>query len=326
LLWSREVARPWKFREQDVPELAGRCALVTGAASGIGFETARALAQHGAEVLLVDRNEEAGRAAAHRIQAMQPGASVRFCPLDLGCQRAVREFAAALVSDGRPLDLLINNAGIQPISQRRTTTDGFELTFGIGHLGHFALTCGLMPLLSAAERARVVTVSSFVHKSGRFDWDDLQMARGYFSQRAYNQTKLANLIFARELNRRLEATRSPVRSLAAHPGVARTGIGANRAQLGRFDALDHLITAILAVVMPVLGQPAQAGALPTLFAATSPHAQGGGFYGPGGAGEMRGPPREAAVSPYAQDLAVARRLWAISEELTGVRYEGLASD
>jgi NAD(P)-dependent dehydrogenase (short-subunit alcohol dehydrogenase family) len=313
-----------RWTEQDIPELTGRRALVTGAASGIGFETARALAQHGAEVLLLDRDVEGGHAAVKRIEALRPGTLTRFVPLDLAHQREIREGAARLLAEGRPLDLLINCAGIQPLSRRLTTADGFELTFGIGHLGHFALTGQLLPLLRAAPRARVVTVSSMVHGQGSFDWDDLQVTRGYGTQRPYNQTKLANLLFARELHRRLEASGSTVQSLVAHPGVARTGIGEHRRRLGAFGPIDHLITGILAVVFPVLGQPAQAGALPTLYAATAPEAHGGGHYGPDGLFGMTGAPTLATVSPKGDDLAAARQLWARSEALTGVRYDGLA--
>lgn len=312
-----EKRKAW--RELEIPPLTGR-ALVTGAASGIGFETSRALAERGAQLLLVDRNETAGQAAAERIRQLTPKAQVLFMPLDLGSLEAIRNFTAGLLTQGQPLDWLINCAGLQPISQRRTTQDGFELTFGVGHLGHFALTGLLLPLLWAAKAARVVTVSSVVHGQGRIDWDDLQLARSYGSQRAYNQTKLANLLFARELQRRLSDSGSRVLSLAAHPGVARTGIGAARQRLGSFGPQDHLVSAILLLVMPLLGQPARKGALPVLYAATSPEVKGGGFYGPKGFGELRGPPGAAKVHPLAQNAQTAQQLWERSEALTGVHY------
>lgn len=303
------------WSEEDIPRLDGLRALVTGGASGIGADTARALAEHGARVIIADRDEAGAKATAGRI-----GRGVEVRPLDLSSLAEVRRFAEGLLSEGGKIDLLINNAGIQPLSERRLSADGYELTFAIGHLGHFLLTALLWPLLEASEAARVVTVSSMVHSRGSFDWDDLQMERGYSSQRPYNQTKLANLLFARELQRRLEARSSPVRSLAAHPGVARTSIGDNRARLGRYHLGDYAVSAILRVVMPVLGQPASMGALPTLYAATSPEAKGGGFCGPQGFGGMKGPPGPVTPKLPADELSVARRLWEVSERLTGTSF------
>ena len=309
-----------KWSEADIPDLSGQRILVTGGASGIGFEAARALAQHGAEVLLVDRNEQAGHAALARIRALKPDARLAFLPLDLSHLQAVKDFAAALIAEGKPLDVLINNAGIQPIAERRVSADGFELTFAIGHLGHFTLTALLWPLLEAAPAPRVVTVSSMVHGQGRLDWDDLQMTGGYSSQRAYNQTKLANLLFARELQRRIDQAGSRVRSIAVHPGVAQTSIGANRKQLGRFRLGDYLVSLVLSVVMPFLGQPAAAGALPTMYAAAAPEAKGGGFYGPDGFGEMKGAPKPATIKPVGQDMNAGARLWRVTAQLAGVAF------
>ncbi len=310
-----------QWNEQDIPNLRGKRVLVTGAASGIGYEAARALAQHGAEVLIADRNETAGRAAVDRIRALRRSARVRFLPLDLSRLQAVRDFAAAMVTEGRPLDVLVNNAGITSIRERQVSADGYELTFAIGHLGHYVLTGLLLPLLKAAPQPRVVTVSSVVHGRGWFDWDDLQMERRYDPQRAYQQTKLANLLFAREFQRRIDRADGRILSIAAHPGVARTAIGASRRNLGALRAGDHLVSAVLAVVMPFLGQPASAGALPTLYAAVSPAAKGGGFYGPDGFGEMKGAPRAAKVRAAARDDETAARLWRATEELTGLRYK-----
>jgi NAD(P)-dependent dehydrogenase (short-subunit alcohol dehydrogenase family) len=309
-----------KWTENDIPDLEGQRILVTGAASGIGYEAARALAQHGAEVLLADKNAAAGRAAVEKIRALRADAKVKFLPLDLGSLESVREFAAALVAKGKPLDVLINNAGIQPISERRTSADGFELTFAIGHFGHYVLTGLLLPLLNKAPAPRVVTVSSMVHGRGRLDWKDLQMEKGYEAQRAYNQTKLANLLFAREFQRRIDKAGGKIRSIAVHPGVARTAIGANRKNLGQFKRGDYVVSALLSLVMPFLGQPAAAGALPTLYAAASPDAEGGGFYGPDGFGEMKGSPKAAMVKPAAQDMAAAKKLWDVTEKITGLRY------
>lgn len=308
--------RDWT--ECDIPDLSGKTALITGGASGIGFAAARVFARRHAHVIIADRNEAASMAARRRICEDCPGSRIEYRWLDLANLTAVKSFAGALLKTQMPIDILINNAGIQPIADRRTSVDGFELTFGIGHLGHFALTSRLMPLLKAARAARVVTVSSLVHGKGFFDWKDLQMERGYAAQRAYNQTKLANLLFARELHRRLAGIGSPIRSVAVHPGIARTAIGANRGQLGKFRAGDHLVSVVLAMVMPILGQSAEKGALPTLYGATSAEAVGGGFYGPGGMGETRGPPAPAKVKEGARDMLAASRLWQASENLVGL--------
>lgn len=309
-----------KWDESDIANLSGRRALVTGAASGIGFETARALALHGAHVIVVDRNTQAGCAAVERIKALRPDVQVEFRALDLADLAQVKAFGSKMVAEGAPLDLQINNAGIQPISSRLTSVDGFELTFAIGHLGHFALTAQLYPLVAAAPAGRIVTVSSLVHGSGKFDWNDLQMEKNYNSQRAYNQTKLANLLFARELQARIDQRGDKVKSVAAHPGVAQTSIGANRKSLGAFQLGDHLVSLALSLVMPFLGQPAPQGALPTLYAATSEAVTGGGFYGPDGPGEMKGSPAPATVKPAARDPRVASRLWAATEQLTSTRF------
>lgn len=308
------------WNESDIPDLSDKRILITGGASGIGLEAARTLARRGAELILADKNEQAGALMSSQIAEETPGARARFLPLDLGRLGAVHDFAAALLAEGRPIDILINNAGIQPISERRTSADGFELTFGIGHIGHFALTGLLLPLVESGSEPRIVTVSSLVHGQGWFDWNDLQMERGYKSQRAYNQTKLANLLFAQELQRRIGKSGRKVSSIAVHPGVARTSIGANRKQLGQFRLGDHMVSAILSVVMPWLGQSAADGALPTLYGATAPHARGGGFYGPGGFGEMKGAPGPARIKPAGQDEQAATRLWTQSEDWTGVRY------
>jgi NAD(P)-dependent dehydrogenase (short-subunit alcohol dehydrogenase family) len=296
---------------------------VTGAASGIGYEAARGMAQHGAEVLLADRNEKGGAEALVKIRALRADAKVSFLPLDLSSQKAVREFAAKLVAEGKPLDILVNNAGIQPISERRTSSDGFELTFGIGHLGHFTLTALLFPLLLMSPAPRVVTVSSLVHRLGTFDWNDLQMERGYFSQRPYNQTKLANLLFARELQRRARAAGLNLLSVAVHPGVSRTNIGASRKNLGKYHLHDHIISVVLGAVMSAFGQSAEGGGWPTLYAATMPSVTPGGFYGPDGIGETRGAPAPARIHKAGLDDATAKRLWEVTEQLTGVRFAEL---
>lgn len=308
------------WSEADIPDLSGKRMLVTGGASGIGYEAARALAQNGAHVVIADRNEQGGRQAIERIRALRPDAQVEFRALDLSGLNAVRDFASAFAAEGGQLDVLVNNAGIQPIADRRTSADGFELTFAIGHFGHFALTSMLMPLLQAAPAPRVVTVSSMVHGRGRIDWGDLQMESGYRAQRAYNQTKLANLFFAREFQRRIDLAGGKIASMAVHPGVAQTSIGDNRRQLGRYRLGDHIVSGILKVVMPYLGQPAAQGALPTIYAAASPDVRGGGFYGPQGFGEMKGAPGPARIKPSGQDMDAAKLLWDLTEQLTGTRF------
>lgn len=307
------------WSEKDIPDLSGKRILITGGASGIGYEAARALAEHGANVLIADRNETAGHEAVEKVRNACPGAAVAFRPLDLSNLQFVRDFAGALLAEGEPLDVLVNNAGIQPIGERRVSADGFELTFAIGHLGHFALTGLLLPLLNAAPEPRVVTVSSLVHGRGAIDWNDLQMEKHYSAQDAYNRTKLANLLFARELQRRIDSAQGRIRSIAVHPGVAQTSIGANRAKLGKFGLGDHFVSLVLRVVMPYLGQSAAAGALPTMYAASAPEAQGGGFYGPDGFGEMKGSPAPAKVRPSARNADTAAKLWSVSEALTGVQ-------
>ncbi len=312
-----------KWTENDIPDMSGKRVLVTGGASGIGLAAARAIAVHGGHVLIADRNEQAGQAAVAQIRTLRPDAGVEFLALDLSNLQTVREFCARLLATGLPLDVLINNAGINPISERRTTADGFELTFGIGHLGHFALTGLLLPLLRKSAAPRVVTVSSVVHKLGSFDWNDLQMERHYNTQRPYNQTKLANLIFARELQRRATAAGVPLLSLAVHPGVSRTNIGAARKAMGNYNVIDHVVSGVLAMVMKVFGQSAEEGGLPTMYAATMASVEPGGFYGPDGFGEMKGAPAPARAHRAALNPDDARRLWEASERLTGVHFAGL---
>ena len=318
-----------KWTENEIPDLSGKRALVTGAASGIGFEAARGLAQQGADVLLVDRNEQAGVAALQKIRALRTDAKVTFLPLDLSSQQAVREFAAQQVAEGQPLDILVNNAIALPAGLTdavpfwQKPLDELSLTFGIGHLGHFTLTAGLFPLLLKSSVPRVITVSSLVHRLGSFDWDDLQMERHYFAQRPYNQTKLANMLFGRELQRRAQAAGLNLLSLVVHPGVSRTNIGNSRKALGSFHLIDNLISVVLGVVMSVFGQSAEGGGWPTLYACTSPKVSPGGFYGPDGLGETRGAPAPAKIHKAGLDDATAKRLWEVSEQLTGVRFTAL---
>jgi NAD(P)-dependent dehydrogenase (short-subunit alcohol dehydrogenase family) len=312
-----------KWTAEDVPDLGGKRALVTGAASGLGLEAAMALARHGAAVTLADRNVEGGAAAVRRIREQSPQARVEFKALDLSDLAFVRGFASEVTSAGLPLDILINNAGILPSLQRRTTRDGFELAFGIGHLGHFALTGLLLESLLRSPAPRVVSTSSLVQAYAQIDFDDLQAEGSYEAQRAYNQTKLATLMFALELQQRASAAGSRLISLAAHPGVARTPLGDARMREPPRRLRDRVERWAYNAMMYWAGQAADRGARPILYAATAPDAVGGGFYGPDGFQQFAGYPTRVKPSTPASDPVLRRRLWSASEELTGVRYHAL---
>lgn len=298
---------PWT--SADMPSQRGRTAVVTGA-GGLGFETALALAVKGGDVILAGRNPDKGRAALDHIRAAAPAAIVRFELLDLASLASVEAFAARVLERAEPLDILINNAGVMALPSRHETADGFELQFGTNYLGHFALTMRLLPLLLQAPAPRVVSLSSLYHRQGRIGFDDLQGERSYRPGAAYGQSKLAMLIFALELDRRVKAAGIPLMSNAAHPGFARTELIANGPGT---KGLTYFASNLLA---SVASHSAADGALPTLFAATDPNARGGGYYGPSGWFELKGPPTDAWIAPRARDESVARRLWAVSEELT----------
>ncbi len=305
---------------KNLPDLSGKRALVTGAAGGLGYETAVGLVSRRAQVILVDINREGGQAAVERIRAQLPEAIVEFRVLDLADLANLRGFAAALNAGGAPLDILVNNAGILPPLQRRTTKDGFELKFGINVLGHFALTGMLLPRLLESAAARVVWVSSLVHRHAAIDFDDLQGEHGYAPQRAYNQAKLACLILAMELQSRAEAAGARIAGLAAHPGVAKTPLGDSRKGQARQGVTDHLTDFAFWIAMNIFSQPQDRGALPILQAAAAADARGGEFYGPDGFGEMRGNPKRVKPSKPAHDADIRRRLWQECERLTGVAY------
>lgn len=303
-----------KWTAADIPDQSGRRVIVTGANSGLGFETARALAAHGAEVTLAVRDMAKGEAAESLIRSRVPDASVEVRRLDLADLASIDEFAW-LWREAHPggLDLLINNAGIMAIP-RRATADGFEMQLGTNHLGHFALTGRLIDAIR--PEGRVVTVSSQAHRMGRMEFDDLMGERSYGPWRAYGQSKLANLLFMRGLADRLEAVGSTVDSVAAHPGYASTHLQAVAPEMkGRGWQVK-----VMDVVNKVLAQSAAMGALPTLYAATSPDVSRGDYVGPDGFGEQRGHPRLVGMTESARDRAAADRLWSVSEELTGVRY------
>lgn len=302
-----EVARGW--RAADIPSQAGRTAVVTGA-GGIGYEIARALARAGAEVIIASRNAERGAAAIGNLRRELPGAAVRFELLDLASLRSVAAFSARLLAGRDTLDLLVNNAAVMNPPRREVTEDGCEVQFGANYLGHFALTLWLMPLLVAANTARVVTLSSLAAQQGRIAFGDLQSERSYRPMQAYSQSKLACLMFALELQRRSEAEGWGVTSLGAHPGIARTNLIHNTAG-------PRSVFGLMRTALWFLFQPAPAGALPALYAATSPDTTGGQYYGPAGFAEIRGEPALAAIPAQARDEAAAARLWEISERLSG---------
>jgi len=294
----------------DIPDQGGRLAVVTGANSGLGLVTARELARHGARVVLACRNRERGEAALKEVTEAASGPAPELEELDLADLSSVRSFADRLAAGGEELDLLINNAGVMAPPRRRTV-DGFELQFGTNHLGHFALTKLLLPLMEGREDARVVTLSSTAHRMGRIAFDNLNGDRRYFRWNAYGQSKLANLLFALELDRRLRARGSTVKSLAAHPGYATTNL-----QSAAAPAFDRVV---MKMTDAVVGQSGEMGALPVLYAATEPGLEGGTYAGPDGIGEQRGHPKIVDPNRAARDEGSARRLWDVSEELTGVR-------
>ncbi|MEW6151533.1 MAG: SDR family oxidoreductase [Bradyrhizobium sp.] len=300
------------WNASDIPSQRGRCAVVTGT-GGLGYEDALALACAGAEVIIAGRNAAKGADAVARIRSHEPNANVRFEWLDLADIHSVRAFGARLRAERDSLDLLVNNAAVMTPRTRQLTADGFELQFGTNHLGHFALTAELLPLLRKGVQPRVVTVSSVAARSGAIAFDNLQAERRYEPMPIYSQSKLANLMFAFELQRRSRAFGWGITSVAAHPGVSRTDLIPNGA--GRMSLPGLARTALW-----FLFQPAAQGALPTLFAATSPDIVPGGYYGPDKFGETRGSPSVARVPPQADDDAVASRLWDVSARLTGASF------
>ena len=298
-----------------------RRVLVTGAASGIGLETSLRLARLGDHIVVADRNVAGGEAVVRRI--VDAGGRSAFRELDLADSSCIRAFAADELARHRPLDVLINSAGLLPPRVRATTRDGFELELGVAHLGHFALTGRLVPALLRSESPRVVSVSSIAHARGRLDLEDLQRERKYNSTIAYSGAKLACLMFARELHRRASAARSPLISVAAHPGISKTPITAGREREDRRKLWDRIELFGYRLSMRLFGQPAAEGARSLVFAATEPSAVGGSYYGPTGFGQIGGTPGPVQPSRAASDADVAARRWDASERLTGVRDEAL---
>ena len=298
-----------KWSETDIPDQTGRIALVTGASSGLGYETARALAQHGAHVLMGCRNPDRATAALERVRAAAPDAAVEVVALDLADLSSVLAAADSINTTHTHLDLLINNAGVMAVPLQHTV-DGFEMQFGTNHLGHFALTGMLLGLLDATPGARVVSVSSQGHRMGRIAFDDLDASNGYHRWLRYGQSKVANLLFAYELQRRLVANGSSTVSLACHPGGSNTELARDAGLLMRvFQPMADLVM-----------QSAAMGALPTLRAATDLSATGGQYYGPDGISQSRGFPVKVHSNAYSHRRDVAAQLWAVSQELTGVSF------
>jgi NAD(P)-dependent dehydrogenase (short-subunit alcohol dehydrogenase family) len=298
-----------RWTAERIPDQSGRLAVVTGANSGLGLVTARELARAGARVVMAARNPAKGAEAVRAVQVRAPGSDVELEQLDLANLDSVRGFAERVRERHGEIDLLINNAGVMA-TPRGETADGFELQFGTNHLGHFALTGLLLDRLEGREDARVVTLSSGAHKGGRIAFDNLDGRRRYFRWRAYAQSKLANLLFALELDRRLRAAGSTIKSLAAHPGYAHTNLQSSGPP--RVDAL------LMALPNRFYAQSDEMGALPTLYAATEPGLEGGAYIGPDGFAEGRGHPTRVSPSETARDEQLARRLWEVSEQLTGV--------
>ncbi|MET8988801.1 SDR family oxidoreductase [Nonomuraea wenchangensis] len=302
-----------------VPDLSGKRAVVTGASDGMGLAMATRLAAAGAEVVMPVRNPRKGESALAAIRRAVPGADVSLRALDLSSLDSVAALGADLCGEGRPIDLLIGNAGVMTPPDRQTTADGFELQFGTNHLGHFALVGHLLPLLRAG-RARVTSQISIAARRGAINWDDLSWERGYHGQRAYSQSKIAFGLFGLELDRRSRAHGWGITSNLAHPGVAPTSLLAARPELGRSRDTPQvrLIRALSA--RGILLGTVETAQLPALMAATGPGARPGVLYGPSGPGHLGGPPAEQPLYPPLRSAADAARIWAVSEELTKVSY------
>lgn len=302
-----------RWTAADIPPQKGKTALVTGSA-GLGFETARELARAGAQVIVASRNPESGAEAIARIRREIPTAVVRFEAVDLGSLASVSALAARLRGQTDVLDLLVNNAGVMTPPRRMETADGFELQFGTNHLAHFALTGLVLPLLVNAGQARVVTLSSIAARGGKIDFADLQQT-SYRPMPAYAQSKLACLMFGLELQRRSLASGWGLTSIPVHPGISRTGL------LYNTPGGPSGVRRVMRSMLWFLFQPVPQGALPSLFAATAPQAEGGVYYGPDGRAELSGFPAKARIPAPATDEAACRRLWEVSEGLTGVHFE-----
>jgi len=314
MMKAEKMAKPWTLK--DIPDQTGRVAVVTGATGGLGYETALALAGANARVILTGRNAAKGWKAVNSIRAVHPQADVCFELLDLASLSSVAAFAAGMIAQGRPIHLLINNAGVMALPTREVTIDGFEMQLATNYLGHFALTARLLPLLIRGARPRVVSLSSIAHRKGAIDLGDLQ-SQDYQPWRAYGQSKLAMLMFALELQRRSDAGGWGVMSNAAHPGWARTELFANGPNTAEGWSWQRIVATLAA---PLFSHSAGAGALPTLYAATAPDARPATLYGPDRLGEMKGAPAIAKIASRALDEPVAAGLWNLSVALTSASF------
>ena len=298
--------------QAEIPSQLGKTAVVTGSTGGLGYETVLTLAKASADIIVTGRDDRKGQSALDKISREVIGARIRYEHLDLASLASIADFAQRM-QVRQSLDLLINNAGVMALPRRQTTADGFEMQFGTNYLGHFALTARLMPLLRRSSGPRVVSVSSLAHRTGSIDFGDLQSTRLYSPWKAYGQSKLACLMFALELQRRSDAAGWNLTSNVAHPGFSRTNLFAS--------GPGGLLSVATDFAAPFFGHSAADGARPILFAATSPQAKPGAYYGPGGFGELRGAPAPALITPRARDAATAARLWDVSEKLTGTSFE-----
>ncbi|WP_436523576.1 SDR family oxidoreductase [Actinoplanes sp. HUAS TT8] len=306
-----------------IGDLSGRRAVVTGASDGLGLSIAGRLAAAGAEVIMPVRNAVKGEAAIATIRQRTPGAQVSVRPLDLSSLDSVTALGRILRDEGRPVHLLINNAGVMTPPSRQTTADGFELQWGTNHLGHFALVAHLLPLLVAGH-ARVVSQISVAADQGAINWDDLNGEKSYSGMKAYSQSKIAFGLFGLELSRRSRAAGWGITSYLSHPGVAPTNLLGARPELGRDrQTVGRRVIVALSRRGILLGTPDSA-ALPALYAATSPDARDAGFYGPSGPGHLGGPPAEQKLYSRLRDEQEAARVWAVSEKLTNVAFAGIS--
>jgi NAD(P)-dependent dehydrogenase (short-subunit alcohol dehydrogenase family) len=312
------MAKGARWTADELPDLSGKTFIITGGNSGLGYQAALQFASKSAHLVLACRDPGKAGAAADAITAAHPAASIEAMTLDLASLASVRAFAEAFLSRHRELHLLCNNAGVMALPHRRTA-DGFEMQLGTNHLGHFALTGLLLERLLATSGARVVNVSSGAHRFGRIRFDDLHFERGYRKWAAYGQSKLANLLFTSELQRRLEAARASLLCVACHPGWAATNLQVAGPRMQESSRLERIARA----ANRLFSQSAAMGALPLLFAAASPEVAGGDYIGPDGLGEMRGHPVKLRPAPRSRDSAAAARLWEVSERLTGIRFDAL---
>lgn len=300
-----------------MPDLSGRTVVVTGANSGLGLQTSLELARRGAQVVMACRDPARGDEALGQVRAQVAGSLVELGRLDLADLASVRQFAAQTVQAHPRVDVLVNNAGVMALPTRRVSADGFEMQLATNHLGHFALTGLLLPALSAGP-SRVVTVSSNAHRMGRIELDDLQGERSYRPWTAYGQSKLANLLFTMELQRRADRAAADITSVAAHPGFSATNLTAAGPGSG-----GPIVRRLGDMASTLFGQPAQMGAWPSLYAASMPDVRGAEYFGPGAFGGWRGHPERTTAGPAAYDPDVAAQLWARSVDLTGVTYDAL---